>query len=147
MQLYFHIILSYTSLFLTRDLIFYQIRSYTPEYDLRAVNWMCSYALNHRFVKNTIQSYIYAIKLYLHQNFFLLVHVKLCDEFQQQFSETCGTNPETAFYDLVFDHLVSPCINEFLGLYSQYHRGMRCYSHVNFFMGARLFALDRYYLH
>ena len=44
----FHIILSYTSLFLTRDLIFYQIGSYTPEYDLRAVNWMCSYALNHR---------------------------------------------------------------------------------------------------
>ena len=98
-------------------------------------------------VKNTIQSYIYAIKLYLHQNFFLLVHVKLCDEFQQQFSETCGTNPETAFYDLVFDHLVSPCINEFLGLYSQYHRGMRCYPHVNFFMGVRLSALDRYYLH
>ena len=79
--------------------------------------------------------------------FFLLVHVKLCDEFQQQFSETCGTNPETAFSDLVFDHLVSPCVNEFLGLYSQYHRGMRCYSHVNFFMGVRLFALDRYYLH
>ena len=60
-------------------------------------------------------------KVILTSKFFfylLLVHVKLCDEFQQQFSETCGTNPETAFYDLVFDHLVSPCINELLGLYS-----------------------------
>ena len=109
---------------------------------------MRSYALNHRFVKNTIKSLIYALKLYLHQNIsFLLVHVKFCDEFQQRFSETCATNPETAFCDLVFDHLVSPTMNEFLGLYSQYHRGMRCYSHVNFFMGVRLFALHRYYLH
>ena len=55
-----------------------------------------------------------------------LVHVKFCDEFQQQFSETCDTNSEIAFFDLVFDHLASPTINEFLGLYSQYHRGMRC---------------------
>ena len=80
---------------------------------------MCSYALNHRFVKDAIQSLIYAIKLYLHQNIFLLlVHVKFCDEFQQQFSETCDTNSEIAFFDLVFDHLASPTINEFLGLYS-----------------------------
>ena len=79
-------------------MIFYQIRSYTPEYDIRALNWMCSYALNHRFVKNVIQSLIYTLKLYLHQNIsFLSVHVKFCDEFQQQFSETCDTNRETAF--------------------------------------------------
>ena len=79
--------------------------------------------------------------------FLLLVHVKFCDEFQQQFSETCNTNPETALFDLVFDHLASPTINEFLGSYSQYHRGMRCYTHVNVFMEVRLLALDRYCLH
>ena len=97
---------------------------------------MCPYALNHRFVKNAIQSLICTLKLYLHQNIsFLSVHVKFCDEFQQQFSETCDTNPETALCDLVFDHLVSLTMNEFLGLSTQYHRGMRCYSHVNFFYG------------
>ena len=93
---------------------------------------MCSYVLNHRFVKNAIQSHLRYKVILTSKYFFLLVHVKLCDEFQHQISETCDTNPETAFYDLVFDHLVSPTINEFLGLYSQYHRGMRCYSHVNF---------------
>ena len=47
---------------------------------------MFCHALNHRFVKNAIQSLIYAKKLHLHQNIFLLlVHVKFCDEFQNNF--------------------------------------------------------------
>lgn len=102
----------------------------------RSVYCMCSYALNHHIVKNTLKCVIYAMKLHLNQNaLLLLLRVPLCRKFQQSFSEACDRNPETAFYDLIFDHILSPPINMFIGLYSRYHRGVRCYSHLNFFNG------------
>lgn len=102
----------------------------------RSVYCMCSYALNHHIVKNTLKCVIYAMKLHLNQNaFLLLLRVPICREFQQSFSEACDRNPETAFYDLIFDHILSPPINMFMGLYSRYHRGVTCYSHLNFFNG------------
>ena len=39
---------------------------------LKMIYEMCCYALNHRFVKNAIQSLIYAKKLHLHQNVFFI---------------------------------------------------------------------------